>query len=162
MRLSELISSCLIGLNAHKILSEPNSNASSLRRDVFPACSAVFYVSGAPPGCRDNISEEKRSMEEFDSVELNCSVESYKGNWRPVFQCQPETMYSETREASNGAVVYRHKINVTRDMNNKSFTCSMLLTKRFNVNNETIDIDYAKDIWTSQPIVVKCKFNLCI
>ena len=117
----------------------------------------MFFVPGKLPICDDNINGEARSLEEFDSVELSCNVESYRGNWRPDFQCQPESMYNETHESSNGSVFYSHKINVTRDMNDKTFTCRMFLTNKLNLPGETTE--YLNNFtWTSQPIMVKCEF----
>lgn len=118
-------------------------------------------VSDAKANCSDNATtvNDLREVEEFDQVEVKCSV-AYTGNWSPTLQCLPATELDTSHETTSDTVLYRHTINMTRNLQNTSFYCHVNNTQWYSSSlglTAQATADSYHHQWRSQAITVKCK-----
>jgi hypothetical protein len=111
------------------------------------------------PVCGDNITDDSREVEEFDRAEVNCNV-TYRGNWKPVFACLPQTETLEVNQTTSNTVTYRDTIILTRDIHNKSLFCELKYTK----GSQSLPVAATDGYlfhWSSPALNVSCKFFKC-
>jgi hypothetical protein len=116
-----------------------------------------FDVSEKYPVCDDNIPDDSRQVEEFDLAEVNCNV-TYRGNWKPVFSCQPQAEMTEVGLKTSHTATYRNTINMTRDFHKKSFLCGLNYTDGSKSAPVAVADGYRFQ-WRSHPFNVTCRFS---
>ena len=95
--------------------------------------------------CHTNDSSSEQIVEEFDVVEINCSV-VYRGYWLPMFHCQPVTSVHRMDVNTSLNNTFSH-IFEYHAMRNTSITCKL----QFNYTN-TPEFNYT---W-KPPSIVAC------
>jgi hypothetical protein len=130
------------------------------------ACHRVkfVYILDNFPTCNDNVTGNQLSgVEDSDRVEVKCNV-TYRGNWRPQFECLPAAKETNNNTWTvSDTVYYSHTVNVTRSLHDTFISCRISsYTQQSNsgtnvtISNATADNYHFQ--WKSKPINVTCKF----
>jgi len=124
--------------------------------------------SVSEPHFSANFSDNQSIVREHTSLEITCSV-SYVGNLLPVFRCQPSAaqkllQFNRTQFDSHKlgetvvtmfVHVYRHVIDVGRELDGTPLTCTMKFTHN---NISDVESPAYNFTWNSNRLVVECQF----